>query len=220
MLDVYERIIIVDYVSTSEFVWMVTMFINTHGRPGEIHDQRIIFFFFQAEDGIRDLTVTGVQTCALPICALSGFAELLRQRRVELAVNCAAAVPEIRVDPMRLEQALTEIVSNALDAMPDGGRLEIGARAQDGAAGATGVMLEIADSGRGIPPEILPNLCEPFFTTRPEGTGLGLAIAKRYIEEAGGRVDIVSTVGRGTTVRLWLPVATGDVAPEPVRSLA
>src|SRR5256712_700454 len=70
--------------------------------------------------------------------ALSGFAELLRQRRVELAVNCAAAVPEIRVDPMRLEQALTEIVSNALDAMPDGGRLEIGARAQDGAAGATG----------------------------------------------------------------------------------
>ena len=152
--------------------------------------------------------------------ALSGFAELLRQRRVELAVNCAAAVPEIRVDPMRLEQALTEIVSNALDAMPDGGRLEIGARAQDGAAGATGVMLEIADSGRGIPPEILPNLCEPFFTTRPEGTGLGLAIAKRYIEEAGGRLDIVSTVGRGTTVRLWLPVATGDVAPEPVRSLA
>src|SRR6266566_2585921 len=152
--------------------------------------------------------------------ALSGFAELLRQRRIELAVNCAAALPEIRVDPMRLEQALTEIVSNALDAMPDGGRLEIGARAQDGAAGATGVMLEIADSGRGIPPEILPNLCEPFFTTRPEGTGLGLAIAKRYIEEAGGRLDIVSTVGRGTTVRLWLPVATGDVAPEPVRSLA
>src|SRR5437867_7002095 len=152
--------------------------------------------------------------------ALSGFAELLRQRRIELAVNCAAALPEIRVDPMRLEQALTEIVSNALDAMPDGGRPELRARAQDGAAGATGVMREIADSGRGIPPEILPNLCEPFFTTRPEGTGLGLAIAKRYIEEAGGRLDIVSTVGRGTTVRLWLPVATGDVAPEPVRSLA
>src|SRR5438128_1647462 len=152
--------------------------------------------------------------------ALAGFAELLRQLRVELAVNCAAALPEIRVDPMRLEQALTEIVSNALDAMPDGGRLEIGARAQDGAAGATGVTLEIADSGRGIPPEILPNLCEPFFTTRPEGTGLGLAIAKRYIEDAGGRLEIVSTVGRGTTVRLWLPVASGDVAPEPVRSLA
>src|SRR5213596_734986 len=148
--------------------------------------------------------------------ALSGFAELLRQRRIELAVNCAAALPEIRVDPMRLEQALTEIVSNALDAMPDGGRLEIRARAQDGAAGATGVMLEIADSGRGIPPEILPNLCGPFFTTRPEGTGLGLAIAKRYIEEAGGRLEIASAVGHGTTVRIWLPVMSGDTAPAPV----
>jgi signal transduction histidine kinase len=152
--------------------------------------------------------------------ALGGFTELLRQRRVALAVNCAAALPEIRVDPMRLEQALTEIVSNALDAMPDGGRLEIGARAEDDAAGASGVVLEIVDSGRGIPPEILPNLCEPFFTTRPEGTGLGLAIAKRYVEEAGGRLDIVSAVDRGTTVRLWLPVASGDVAPRPVRSLA
>jgi signal transduction histidine kinase len=152
--------------------------------------------------------------------ALAGFSELLRQRRVELSVTCGAALPEIRVDPMRLEQALTEIVSNALDAMPEGGRLEIAARTQQGAGGATGVMLEVADSGRGIPPEILPNLCEPFFTTRPEGTGLGLAIAKRYIEEAGGQLDIVSAVGRGTTVRLWLPVASGDVVPEPVRSLA
>src|SRR5437667_6128668 len=80
--------------------------------------------------------------------ALSGFAELLRQRRIELAVHAPAALPDVQVDPMRLEQALTELVSNALDAMPDGGRPEIRAGAQDGAAGATGVMLEIADSGR------------------------------------------------------------------------
>src|SRR2546427_11806773 len=66
-----------------------------------------------------------------------------------------------------------------------------------------------------IPPEILPNLCEPFFTTRPEGTGLGLAIAKRYVEEAGGRLEIASAVGRGTTVRIWLPVMSGDTAPAP-----
>src|SRR5207247_10263739 len=57
--------------------------------------------------------------------ALSGFAELLRQRRIEPALSFAAALPEVRVDPMRLEQALTEIVSNSLNAMPDGGRLEI-----------------------------------------------------------------------------------------------
>src|SRR5881398_3035700 len=164
--------------------------------------------------------------------ALAGFSELLRQLRVELVTSCPAALPEVRVDPMRLEQALTEIVSNALDAMPapDGGRLEIVARAQGGEGGANGIVLEITDSGPGIPAEILPNLGEPVFTTRPEGTGLGLAIAKRYVEEAGGRLQIVSAVGRGTTVRIVLPVAGGDPAPAaaappaatppPVRNLA
>ena len=82
------------------------------------------------------------------------------------------------------------------------------------------VLIEITDSGPGIPAEILPNLCEPFFTTRPEGTGLGLAIAKRYVEETGGRLEVASRIGHGTTVRIWLPVASGDTAPAPVRSLA
>ena len=145
--------------------------------------------------------------------ALGGFSELLRQHRVEPTLSFAAALPEVRVDPMRLEQALTEIFSNALDAMPDGGRLAIQAQPESVESGAAGVALEITDSGRGIPAEILANVCEPFFTTRPEGTGLGLATAKRYVEEAGGRLEITSVVGRGTTVRLWLPVPSGDAAP-------
>ena len=152
--------------------------------------------------------------------ALAGFAELLRQRRIELAVHAPAALPDVQVDPMRLEQALTELVSNALDAMPEGGRLDVATRVEPGAAGAGGVVVAVTDSGPGIAPEILPNLCEPFFTTRPEGTGLGLAIAKRYVEEAGGRLDITSTVGRGTTVRIWLPSASGEVAPQQARSIA
>lgn len=148
--------------------------------------------------------------------ALTGFAELLPQRRVELAVTVSASLPEVRVDPLRLEQVLTEIVSNALDAMPDGGRLAVGAT-----AGGDGVVLEVTDSGPGIPAEILPNLCEPFFTTRPEGTGLGLAIAKRYVEEAGGRLEIASTVGRGTTVRISLPAAAAAAAtPSRVSHIA
>ena len=147
--------------------------------------------------------------------ALGGSSELLRQHRVEPTLSFAAALPEVRVDPMRLEQALTEIFSNALDAMPDGGRLEIQARPENAESGAAGVALEITDSGGGIPAEILANVCEPFFTTRPEGTGLGLATAKRYVEEAGGRLEITSVVGRGTTVRLWLPAPSGDAAPPP-----
>jgi len=152
--------------------------------------------------------------------ALSGFSDLLRQRHVELTLTFADPLPEIRVDPMRLEQALTEIVSNALDAMPEGGKLHIATRLADGDGGGEGVALELTDTGPGIPAEILPNLCEPFFTTRPEGTGLGLAIAKRYVEEAGGRLAITSTPGRGATVRIWLPMAIGDAAAAPARSHA
>src|SRR6266581_187751 len=152
--------------------------------------------------------------------ALSGFSELLRQRQVELALHAPATLPDIQVDPMRLEQVLIELVSNALDAMPEGGRLEITTRVEVGEGAAGGVVVAVTDSGPGIAPEILPNLCEPFFTTRPEGTGLGLAIAKRYVEEAGGRLDITSTVGHGTTVRIWLPSASGEVAPQPARSIA
>ena len=152
--------------------------------------------------------------------SVSGFTDLLRQRRVELVVAVPPTLRDIRVDPMRLEQALTEIIANALDAMPDGGRLEIAAQPQNGDAAADGVLLEITDSGRGIAAEILPNLCEPFFTTRPEGTGLGLAIAKRYVEETGGRLDITSRVGHGTTVGIWLPLASGEAAQTPARSLS
>src|SRR6184192_673689 len=158
--------------------------------------------------------------------ALSGFAELLRLRGIELVLRFAEAGPDVRVDPMRFEQALTEIVSNALDAMspPAGGRLEIGAHVATGDAGGggsgAGVVIDITDSGCGIPAEILPNLCEPFFTTRSEGTGLGLAIAQRYVEEAGGRLEITSVVGRGTTVRIWLPVASRDPVPAPQGTLA
>src|SRR5207249_11241103 len=80
-------------------------------------------------------------------------------------------------------------------------------------SGAAGVGLEMSDSGGGIRAVILAIVFESFFTTRPEGTGLGLATAKRYVEEAGGRLEITSVVGRGTTVRLWLPASSGDAAP-------
>ena len=74
------------------------------------------------------------------------------------------------------------------------------------------VLLEITDTGRGIAPEALSQVCEPFFTTRAEGTGLGLAIAKRYVEQNGGALEIESTIGKGTTVRLRLPALAAQPA--------
>jgi signal transduction histidine kinase len=145
---------------------------------------------------------------------LRSFTELLRERQIQLRMNLPADLPEVRVDPMQLEQAIVEIVSNAIDAMPDGGMLVVAGREATPGAGGSGreVLLEIRDTGRGIAPEVLAQVGEPFFTTRAEGTGLGLAIAKRYVEQNGGALALESRVGEGTTVRLQLPALAAQPA--------
>ncbi len=143
---------------------------------------------------------------------LPAFSQLLQERKVELTVDVPPDLPAVRVDPMQIEQTLVEIVSNALDAMPGGGRLAITARREPLAPGAEdAVLIEITDSGPGIPAEALPRVTEPFFTTRTEGTGLGLAIVKRYVEQNGGRLELDSRPGAGTTVRVRIPAAVPDV---------
>jgi signal transduction histidine kinase len=136
---------------------------------------------------------------------LPAVAQPIREQRVELEMAVSPGLPHVRIDPMQLEQAILEIVSNALDAMPSGGRLRIGAFVSDGASPGD-VVVEVTDTGGGIPDHVLPSVCEPFFTTRQEGTGLGLAIAKRYVEQNGGRLEIASRPGVGTTVRVRLPM--------------
>jgi signal transduction histidine kinase len=135
---------------------------------------------------------------------LPAVATPIREQHIELEMSVPVTLPAVRVDPMQLEQAILEIVSNALDAMPGGGRLRIGAYVANG-DGPAAVVLEVSDTGGGIPEQALSSVCEPFFTTRQEGTGLGLAIAKRYIEQNGGRLEIASRPGEGTTVRVRLP---------------
>jgi signal transduction histidine kinase len=140
---------------------------------------------------------------------LPAVATPIREQRVDLELTMPDALPPVRVDPMQLEQAILEVVSNALDAMPGGGRLTIGAFVANGEGPST-VVLEVSDTGGGIPEQALASVCEPFFTTRQDGTGLGLAIAKRYVEQNGGRLEIVSRLGAGTTVRLRLPAETAS----------
>ena len=109
---------------------------------------------------------------------------------------------------MQLEQAMLEIVSNALDAMPGGGRLRIGGSVvANGGSGPTRSSSRSPTPAPGFPTRCCPRSASPFFTTRQEGTGLGLAIAKRYVEQNGGRLEITSRPGQGTTVRVRLPPA-------------
>lgn len=137
---------------------------------------------------------------------LPALTDRIRQQGITLTTELAADLPEVPADAMKLEQALLELIGNALDAMPGGGALRIAGTRQS-RDGNAGVELAISDTGRGIPPETLREVGQPFFTTRPEGTGLGLATARRFVEQHGGRVELESQVGAGTTARLWLPAA-------------
>ncbi|MDM0116554.1 PAS domain-containing protein [Variovorax sp. J22R133] len=120
------------------------------------------------------------------------------------------------IDPDQLEEALLILCHNARDAMPGGGRLDIGTRNQwldQEAAAACDlpagpfVVLSVTDTGKGMTPEVLAHVFEPFFTTKPsgQGTGIGLPMVDSFVRQSGGRVCVDSAPGRGTTVRLCLP---------------
>lgn len=149
---------------------------------------------------------------ALVTAVLPAFADRMRGQGVTLAMDLPATLPPVPVDAMKVEQTLVELVSNACDAMPDGGRLVLAAAPAAAADGRAGVRLTVQDSGRGIAPEALPNVGQPFFTTRPEGTGLGVATARRFVEQHGGTLDLRSEPGTGTVVALWLPLGPGASA--------
>jgi PAS domain S-box-containing protein len=149
---------------------------------------------------------------------------------VELRLDLAAGLPAVLADPGQVEQVVMNLAVNARDALDRGGAITIstraaevgdaGARTSERAAGRYAVVT-VADTGRGIPPEMLPHLFEPFFTTKPagQGTGLGLSTVYGIVRQHGGFVEVESTTGRGTTFRVHLPVAVEEpgAAEEPHR---
>jgi two-component system nitrogen regulation sensor histidine kinase NtrY len=116
--------------------------------------------------------------------------------------------PIILADRRVLARALVNLVENALEAMKDGGRLTVSVAADPDGDGA---MLCVEDTGPGLSPEVRTRLFEPYFSTKSSGTGLGLAIARCAVEAHGGRIEVDSQPGRGTTFRIRLPGArTGE----------
>ena len=125
--------------------------------------------------------------------------------RITITVDAPPALPTVTIDRTLFARALTNIIENALHAMPGGGRLSIAARRADG--DPPSVVVEIADTGVGMDHEAVTKIFEPYFSTKATGTGLGLTIAKRNVELIGGTIDVVSERGVGTTVTITLPIA-------------
>lgn len=125
----------------------------------------------------------------------------LENRGLEVRELMAGTLPEAAFDAGQVKQALVNLVKNSMQAMTRGGVLTL-------ETGRTGdwVWVSVGDTGVGIPQERLNRIFEPFFTTKEKGSGLGLMIVHRIMREHGGRIDVESLVGKGTTFRLWLPL--------------
>jgi len=136
-----------------------------------------------------------------------------RRRAVMLAASVPADLPPMLADPNQLQQVLINLLINALEATPAGGRVSVGASPADG-NGRAGVAISVTDTGPGIPPDLLPRVFEPFFTTKPpgQGTGLGLAICRDIVRAHGGEIRVESRAGAGCTFVVWLPRAEGGQA--------
>ncbi len=109
--------------------------------------------------------------------------------------------PRMKIDAEKMKRVFTNLIRNAVDAMPEGGTLTITSSKLNGK-----LQISFTDTGEGIPEEVMEKLWNPLFTTKASGIGLGLAIAKRIVEAHGGTISAQSTVGKGTTFTVTLPI--------------
>ncbi len=120
---------------------------------------------------------------------------------IEIALRKDSSLPEVEHDSDQIHQVLLNLLLNAQQAIDSKGRIDVTVERK-----GPNALIEVKDNGRGIAPEHLANIFRPFYTTKGDGTGLGLSLARRIVEDHQGRIDVTSTVGKGTTFAVVLPV--------------
>jgi len=116
-------------------------------------------------------------------------------------VNCLKNNPNLKVDSDKIKRVFINLIKNAVDAMPNGGKITIDSKEVNGS-----LEISFADTGTGVSDEILPKLFSPLLTTKAQGMGFGLAICKRLIETHGGKITVKTAKGKGTTFTVTLPI--------------
>jgi len=132
-------------------------------------------------------------------CAL--YRGMMRSRKIKLHKKLTRDLPQTVFDPILVKQAFINIIKNGIESMPDGGDLTVQTEVC-----WDHVVVTLSDSGSGMPPEVVMNIFNPFFTTKQDGMGIGLAMTKKIIEDHGGEVKIQSVPGAGTTFQVCLPI--------------
>jgi len=123
-------------------------------------------------------------------------------KRIMIELEITNTIPPVEHDPNQINQVLLNLLLNAIQSMDKPGMIRVSLEHEDDS-----VLITVADEGKGILPEHLPNIFRPFFTTKGHGTGLGLSLARRTVEAHGGSIDVASEVGKGTQFLVRLPIA-------------
>jgi len=167
------------------------------------------------EQGLRQLELRPERPESVLRSAADAFRARAADQDIDLVLDIEAGLPEVAADEARLGSALANLLDNALTYTDRGGRITLSARAKEDT-----VVLSVADTGIGIPPEHLPHVFEKFFRvpgqSKGAGTGLGLAIVQEVVVAHGGTITCHSAPGKGTVFRMTLPAIPGDRASETV----
>ena len=142
-----------------------------------------------------------VQLCEIMENTCLLMENYFQEKHITLQKKYETGVPEAPVDPTQIKQVFLNILMNAVESMPDGGKLDVKIKSIDGS-----VKIYIVDAGKGMKQDVLQNIYDPFFTTKPSGTGVGLSVSLKIIEDHGGTIDAISEQGKGTTMLLTLPI--------------
>lgn len=150
-----------------------------------------------SERDMRETIEAALRLCAFP----------LRKGHIEVCKDLPEQPVMMAHDPQQIEQVLVNLITNAIQAMPNGGKIRINLSRGEGV-----IALAVQDTGIGIPPENINRIFDPFFTTKPEeqGTGLGLSVSYGIISNHEGRIEVESVVGEGTTFTILLPIKRGE----------
>ena len=152
-----------------------------------------------------ELRPTSVSDLVDEVCVLSS--SMMRDRKVDIEIRSDNYIPLLMVDREQLKSCLLNIVINAVQSMPGGGRIRLSITQEGEPGHSRDVRISVTDTGHGISPAELERIFEPYFTTKEAGIGLGLPLAKNLIEGHGGTIEVTSTLGVGTEVILKLPIA-------------
>jgi signal transduction histidine kinase len=187
---------------------------DLHDRPGIDADSQAMMGRALAEIERVEKLITSLLTYSTPpktefrtsdLCLVIQDTLLLLRRQCERQrvklVQTECRLPLFTFDAEKIKQALLNLITNALDALPEGGTITVSAT-RDGNL----VIMQVNDTGAGIAEDDLPLIFEPFFSRKGAGTGLGLSITQRIVEEHRGRIDVTSTLGQGTTFSIALPL--------------